>query len=50
MENGDLPADFFDERSNSLGFVGKNSLSAGRTRREFTSADDMAFVHANGDA
>jgi len=47
---GNLPANFFDERSNGLGFVGKNSLSARRTRWEFTTTDDMAFVHTNGNA
>jgi hypothetical protein len=46
----DVPANFLDERSHSLGLVRKNPLSPGRTRREFPFADDVALLPAHGDA
>ena len=47
---GKIPADFFDEGSDGFGFGGKNSPSAGWSGREFTATDDVALVHADGNA
>ena len=47
---GYIPADFFYEGSDGFGFGGKNSPSAGWSGRQFTTTDDVALVHADGNA
>jgi hypothetical protein len=46
----EVPNDFLDEGSYGLGLLRKISLSTGWTRRKLTSLNNMAFVHANGNA
>jgi hypothetical protein len=45
-----IPNDFLDKGSDGLGLLREISLSAGRTGRELTSLNNMAFVHANSNA
>src|SRR5579862_3564740 len=48
--NEEIPANFFDERSDGLGLLRKNALSTRRSRRKFSPTDNMSSIHPNGNA
>ena len=44
---GEIPANFFDERADGFRLLREVTLSSRRTRREFTSMSDVAFIQTD---